>query len=211
MPGRVSLRRPHSTRVLIAAAVASIVILATGLYLLLSSGPGNGSVTMTEVIEYTPPPVAGSAMDGSCFSPSLAVTRSGVWRCSVENQIYDPCFGSVDASEVICVQNPVRPDEAVKIVLQTPLSEVEPFAEEPPIRPWTLETSDGVICSYLTGATGPVNGERLNYGCTEGTSIIGDPESGAIWTARSVVLSGSLPEPGTTVPEVEVTLRRVWE
>jgi hypothetical protein len=74
-----------------------------------------------------------------------------------------------------------------------------------------METTDGVLCTFLQGATGAVNGERLNYGCADKSSLIGDPKPGPVWTAARVVLSGGLPLPGTPVPVTEVTLARVWQ
>jgi len=40
--------------------------------------------------------------------------------------------------------------------------------------PWALELGNGQRCVILTGATAPVVGMRINYGCGTGAQVVGD-------------------------------------
>jgi len=74
-----------------------------------------------------------------------------------------------------------------------------------------MQLSDGVVCTFFQGATGAVNGLRVNYGCEDKSEIIGDPAAGTIWTASQVSVGGSLPPPGTPVPVSQVRIAKVWQ
>jgi hypothetical protein len=188
----------------------TVSALITGLTLWLAlccSGAGDGR--KTEVVIFAPPAEVANVTDGSCFAPSVVVTQQGAWRCSAGNLLYDPCFGRTDAMEVVCVIDPSKPDEAVKIRLANRLPQI-PQAPHT-ARPWFVETNDGVTCSFLTGATGEVNGQRVNYKCSDGSYLLGDPTRDTTWTATKIALSGGLPAPGKSVPQTTVNLRRVWE
>jgi hypothetical protein len=48
--------------------------------------------------------------------------------------------------------------------------------------PWALELANGDRCTLLTGATAVLAGERLNYGCESGGSVLGELDrSGPVW------------------------------
>jgi hypothetical protein len=169
---------------------------------------GAGDSRQTEVIIFAPAEAA-NITDGSCFAPSIAVTRQGAWRCTAGNLLYDPCFGRTDAMEVVCVTDPSKLDEAVKIRLADPLPQVPQALGRG--RPWFVETSDGLTCGFLTGATGEVNGQRVNYRCSDGSYLIGDPTPETTWTATKIAPSGGLPPLGMSLPQTTVNLRRVWQ
>jgi len=40
--------------------------------------------------------------------------------------------------------------------------------------PWALELANGQRCMMFTGATAPVAGMRINYGCPGGFQVVGD-------------------------------------
>ena len=67
-----------------------------------------------------------------------------------------------------------------------------------------MEATAGVLCVFLQGATAAVSGERLNYGCADKSSIIGEPRPGPVWTASRVVPTGGLPLSGTPVTEIRL-------
>jgi hypothetical protein len=108
------------------------------------------------------------------------------------------------------VNNPTKADDAVTIRVATPLAQVPTPVSRSPL-PWAMETASGLFCSLITGATGAVNGVRLNYGCTDKSSIIGSPKAGDPWTATQVTLTSGLPAPGTQVPTTTVKLAKVWQ
>ena len=43
-----------------------------------------------------------------------------------------------------------------------------------PTLPWAIELANGRRCSLFTGATAPVAGRRINYGCPGGFQVVGD-------------------------------------
>ena len=165
---------------------------------------------VTEVITFVPPLPSDSAVEGRCFAPSIAVSRPGVFRCSTGNQIRDPCF-QASGSRLVCVADPTIAVAAVTIDAGESLQQVTPFPASPLPHVWSMETTQGVLCTFLQGATGAVNGERLNYGCADKSSLIGDPRQGPVWTASRVVLTDGLPLPGTPVAVTEVVLAKVWQ
>ena len=72
--------------------------------------------------------------------------------------------------------------------------------------PWAVETSGGLRCTKLTGATDIVRGQRVNYGCTDGSVLVGDvDDSSDLWTIMRSP-SGQ-PEKGDLE---RVNLRRAW-
>ena len=55
-----------------------------------------------------------------------------------------------------------------------------------PILPWAIVTEDRRKCTFLTGATAPMGGQRINYGCIDGSLLIGDPNTrDPLWTIHS--------------------------
>ena len=40
--------------------------------------------------------------------------------------------------------------------------------------PWALELANGQHCTLFTGATAPIAGMRINYGCPGGLVVVGD-------------------------------------
>jgi hypothetical protein len=202
---------------LIAVHLAALVLLGacSGSSKASSSEPAPPSVASTaaapgtEVITFVPPLPSEPATEGACFAPSIAVSRPGVFRCSTGNQIRDPCF-QASGSRLVCVADPTKPENAVTIDAAGSLQQVTPFPSQPTDHVWAMETADGALCTFLQGATGAINGQRLNYGCADRSSIVGDPKRGPIWTAERVVLAGSLPGPGTPVAITEVLLTKVW-
>jgi hypothetical protein len=175
-----------------------------------SQAPGSTTPASdkTQVIVFEPPAATSQTIEGGCFAGSVAVQRPNGWRCISGNQIYDPCFGDAGSVQVICVKNPLQPDDAVTMTLSEPL-DGSMANEDNENSAWFVETRDGLDCGLLQGATAPVNGERLNYGCGNNVYLIGDLQPGTVWTARQVTVA-SIPEPSTPVPEQKVELARVW-
>ncbi len=155
------------------------------------------TVDKTQVIEFVPPQTTAKQASGECFALSAAATRSDAWRCMVDNSIYDPCFGSQGSSKVVCVDNPLDSNTYVTLNLTKPLPAPSPVTET---HPWFLQLADGTVCGFLTGATGGVDGERINYGCSDGWVVVGLPQKDTVWTVHEVLL-GPLSESG--VPEVK--------
>jgi hypothetical protein len=125
----------------------------------------------------------GSHGSGYCWTASLATGASDAYRCMQGNAIHDPCFvDPVNHAMVACFIDPWHPVTMLR--LDRPLPRHGPVLGSP--LPWAIVTSDGRHCVFLTGATAPMGGERINYGCVGGSYLIGVPDrSHPLWTIRS--------------------------
>jgi hypothetical protein len=125
-------------------------------------------------------------VNGTCFTQSLAsASRPDAWRCNAGNAILDPCYQSVlgDRKELAC---PVAGPWSANVVLLTLTAPLPPETRKELSRdntaPWAIELANGERCSLFTGATPPVAGMRINYGCPGGSQAIGDIDrSQPVW------------------------------
>lgn len=184
------------------------------------SGPGSGSdLARTDVRLFVPAGPGGLGVglavtareEGSCFAgSSAAATRGDAWRCGVGNAIADPCFADPllapgETGVLYCAQSPFAGD-VVELTLTEPLPEAggnEPVPlqgeAQAAILPWALELENGERCTVLTGATAPIAGLRLNYGCEGGASVLGDIDrSQPVWAVNYLTEDGY----ATTLVEV---------
>lgn len=149
------------------------------------------TVPATLVIRYIPAkPDAGTAIDGTCFARSIALSwREDAYRCMAGNRISDPCFALPDAS-MVCGADPTKADAKPFVMRVTGGLPTQPLnaaqIEAGKTNGWLVKLPDGTVCGFLTGATAGFDGKRINYGCTDGTSILGDLVPGAMWTGRFV-------------------------
>ncbi len=160
----------------------------------------------TEVVDFEPALPTSEEMEGECFSVSLAVMRSGAYRCSVGNAIHDPCF-AVEGDETVLVCGAYPTDETNAFLLRVKDPLPEEIVEPNPARAWMVELNDGTICELNTGATGGFDGERLNYGCDDGTWILGELQPGDVWTARRVTIADEAME---IAESEDVDVHTVW-
>jgi hypothetical protein len=121
---------------------------------------------------------------GYCWTASLATQAADAYRCMQGNTIHDPCFAPPRRRSVVaCFIDPWHP--VTLLTLSRPLPRHGP-AISGPILPWAIETMDGRRCTFLTGATAPMGGQRINYGCIGGSLLIGDPNTRhPLWTIHS--------------------------
>jgi len=121
-------------------------------------------VAQTSVIRFMPAVPSGDVREGSCWTESIAVTRSGAWRCTVGNAISDPCF-TVPANhdELVCDADPALKTDGFVLKLTKPL----PRSSRPDRKaePWVFRLADNSICEAMTGTLSPVNGEPAQWAC----------------------------------------------
>ena len=167
----------------------------------------NAKVASTQVINFVPPQTTSQQVSGSCFASSLAATRADAWRCMSDSTIYDPCFSLPgNSSSLTCVMNPLDSSTFVTLNLTQPLPAPSPVPAE--THPWFLHLADQTVCNFFTGATGGVNGERINYGCSDGWDIVGLPQMGTTWTASEVLLA---PNSLNVQESATVEIATVWQ
>lgn len=167
----------------------------------------NARVTETQVITFTSPTSASHQASGSCFVSSVAATRADAFRCMAGNSILDPCFTIPgNSSAVICIRNPLDTSSSIQLNLTEPLPAPEPVPAEK--HPWFLQLADDTVCNFFTGATAPVNGERINYGCSDGLVIVGNPTTGTVQTVQEVRLA---PMSIRVLKTFTVQVKTVWQ
>jgi len=117
-------------------------------------------------------------VNGDCFAPSVASpSRPDAWRCSSGNGILDPCYQRILGGEnqLACPVGGPWPANVVLLTLTKPLpSEPRKESGRDTTLPWALELANGLRCTLFTGATAPVAGMRINYGCPGGFQVVGD-------------------------------------
>lgn len=139
----------------------------------------------TKVVRFRPSGIRGTIdTPADCWMSSLAAPRANAWRCMVVNIIYDPCFStSPQASYVICDANPARDTRGLKAMLAHPLPANPPRSGT---QAWMMRLTDGSMCSFITGASGIIGGERITYSCTDGALLVGSPHISSVWMVKEV-------------------------
>jgi hypothetical protein len=119
---------------------------------------------------------------GTCLGGSLAdQRRRDAWRCIAGNEILDPCFKSPSITHgfLACFEAPWS-----KRVVGLHLT--KPLPAHGPTRggfPWGIQLASGKRCTFETGASGVVDGKRINYGCIGGGVLVGTVHrSSPAWT-----------------------------
>lgn len=176
--------------------------------------------SVTEIIYYAPPQTLPDAVQsGSCFANSIADPyRADAWRCTVGNEIYDPCFETSKSGTLLCGMNPLKDYPGFQLKLLSPL----PNASAPKATSnnwgWLVVLSDGTYCTPFTG-TRPFSssGQVAYYSCKAAkpgeNMIFGDlnNKNSDFWTAKV----GSLAKSGSFPPSVEnesdVMVSKVWQ
>jgi hypothetical protein len=148
----------------------------TQIKLLTPFGPNGLSIGMA-VIE---------KVNGACFAPSAASsTRPDAWRYNAGNAIHDPCYQSIlgDQKQLACPVGGPWPANVILLTLTQALPTEPRKAESRDNElPWALELTNGQRCTLFTGATAPVAGMRINYGCPGGFQVVGDVDrSQPLW------------------------------
>ncbi|WP_102126514.1 hypothetical protein [Deinococcus planocerae] len=141
--------------------------------------------TVTGVQLYTPFQPGGGLLigvgvtgqvSGTCFAASAASpTRPDAYRCSAGNRILDPCFASLNERDPLACSPDPWGANAVLLTRSGALPG-RTRASEPNYlsgTPWALELANGQRCVALTGATAPIAGLRVNYGCPDGGVVAG--------------------------------------
>jgi len=171
---------------------------------LVASAAGAGSTLerKTEVTVFRPPVPSGPSRSGECWTDSIAVSRSGGWRCMVGNEIYDPCFSNAGLpGAVICDANPAKGSAGFILKLTKPLPKPSSQGPTHP-RPWLVQLADKTTCEIQTGTIALVAGLEVPYGCSDSqecsdngcphmTGLTGKFKRGKIWTADKVTFKSS--------------------
>ena len=168
------------------------------------------AVTATEVISYTPTEIPTETQAGSCFANAIGLGRTDAWRCTVGNQIYDPCFEVNDAPTVVCGANPTTGDTGFVLELTEPLPEPN-AGQGQSSKAWLVELADGQVCGLMTGTVPGVGDRVAPYGCPDGSNLFEDfQQDGDVWMAEKAVIG--LNDDGYFIEQSEmVAISRIWK
>jgi hypothetical protein len=172
------------------------------------------TITKTEVIRFMPGVPSGDAREGSCWTESIAITRSGAWRCMVGNAISDPCFTIAGKrGQLVCDANPALKTDGFVLKLTKPLP--KSTHPEQKAEPWVFRLADNSICEAMTGTLSPVNGEPARWTCAihirdqvRPAGLVTKLTPGKIWMADKFQDSAA-GQQGVVAEKVPVKV--VWE
>lgn len=147
-------------------------------------------VLQTKIINFRPD-VPSTSQNGTCFANSVIAPVEDAWRCTVGNQIYDPCIIATDGKSLVCGEDPAKKIPGFVLTLTSPLPEPD-IVPEATNNPWIIQLASGRICTFAQGASDLIDNQRVNYYC-ESTDendvvLIGDLKQGKLWNATRAVL-----------------------
>ena len=161
----------------------------------------------TEVVTFVPTEIPTETQTGSCFTNAIGLGRADAYRCTVGNQIYDPCFVTGEEQTVVCGANPATGETG--FVLELTESLPEPDVNQPG-KPWLIELADGQICGLMTGTVPGVADRIAPYGCPDQTYLFEDFQQGEVWQAEKAAIG--LNDDGFFIESSEmVPITRVWQ
>ena len=182
---------------------AIVVVVALALASAAAATPG------TRLVRYMPFDLSGRTagvhvdrtVTGSCFAGSIAIDRPDAWRCTVGNQILDPCLQAPEgAAPLICVAGRI----VVRLRLAKALPEAMRNTAPRRFSAWRLVLRNGDVCDRFTGtAAGTIAGHDLAYGCRSGATTT-DPVRGRPFWTVSVLPKGIEPSRITRLGQLKV-------
>jgi hypothetical protein len=182
----------HLISAVIVVTVMSLTILPAGAY----PGP-------TKVVNYNAAGMKGKAVSGSCWTSSIASTRSDAFRCMIGNSIMDPCF-RVSSKVVNCPQN-IAANTGTVINLTKPLP--QPNAKSA-ARPWTFQIAggSGITCN---AGTGTVIGNYPYY--CGGNLVCTLPAASTRWPTTYMAQCGTPSGPMTVKGARPMFVMTIWQ
>ena len=165
-----------------APASSPAAVSRTNVRFIVPFGPGglNGGLAASA-------PQTADCAEGSTVLPD----RDDAWFCTVSGGVLDPCFanpwGDPNAvAELACLASPwADKAQIVRTAVPLPRRAAADAGLAGPVLPWAVELGNGKRCGLLRGATAALAGQRINYGCEGGGSVIGDPDrSQSLWVAN---------------------------
>lgn len=171
---------------------ARVAVAALGLAALAALPAAASTPARTQIIIYTPFTIDGGLKpgvrivkidSGSCWGGSLNSARSDAWRCASDrsNALYDPCYSGT-LTWVACEGPSSKGLVRLNLTKPLPRNKANPPLNTNKTDPAEITLARGVTCGFSTGATGTVAGLRLNYGCSNGAWLLGDPiRTSALW------------------------------
>jgi hypothetical protein len=176
-------------------------------------------IEATQVVRYIPSAqLPADIKDGSCFANSVAAPyRADAWRCTVGNEINDPCFESSEKDILVCGANPAMGEAGFQLKSTKPLPAASVAKPSAYNWAWLVLLNDGTYCTPFTG-TRPftATGDVAIYSCKAANPgedmIFGDLDTSKnIWTAKVGALSTDGAYPPSIRSSAELSVKTVWQ
>ena len=178
------------------------------------------SMSETSMVHFVPSVPTGDTRGGSCSTHSIAASaRHDAFRCTVDNEIHDPCFiAPPNHDQLVCDADPALKKDGFLLKLTKPLPKNSRPARKR--EPWILKLGDGSICETMTGTLPAVNGQPARWSCAihirdqvRPAGIVTTLTPGKIWIADRYPDS-AVATPGQASSKVEaekVPVKMIWE
>jgi hypothetical protein len=219
---RRSAVRARSHRPARLLAIAAALIFSMLISPALAQAPVSSlSMSKTEIVFFVPGLPTGDTREGSCGSKSIvAFSRRDAYRCSVGDEIHDPCFRVPPIGDrLVCDANPALKTDGFLLKLIKP-SLPRPSHVPRKREPWILKLADGSICETMTGTLPAVNGQPARWSCAihirdqvRPAGVVTTLKPGKIWMADRYPES-AIATPGQAPSKVEaekVPVKMIWE
>ncbi len=182
----------HLISAVIALAVAVLAVL-----------PAAAWPNSTIIVKYNAAAMKGKAVNGSCWTSSIASTRSDAFRCMIGNTIMDPCF-KVSNKVVNCPQD-LAAKTGVVINLTKPLPQANTKSAS---KPWRFQFAggSGIMCN---AGTGTVIGNYPYY--CDGNFVCTVPVASKKWPTTYVATCGTPNGPMTVKGARPMFLMTIWQ
>lgn len=166
-------------------------------------------------------PVGVKTVAGSCWTSSIASSRTDAWRCMVGNEIHDPCFTTDVKDKLVCGFDPSDPKSEFILQLTKPLPKPEQASIANNVHPWLLQLADGSFCQPFTGTVPATKkGVAIPYNCESKEALAkncyvglldGSIQPGKEWSAQRIVYCSSTESADVITKNVSaVTIKKVW-
>ncbi|MGL4651352.1 MAG: hypothetical protein ACRC1H_18245, partial [Caldilineaceae bacterium] len=164
----------------------------------------------TDIVSFVPA-VPDEIRAGACYGGSDIVSVSTAWRCGLTGgEVFDPCIIAADAETIVCGANPATGEAGFVLELTQPLPTDAIEAKEYP-GAWLFELTSGAVCRFTQGTTVTIEGERVNYACSDRTQLLGEiNKQGALWTIDAVTTSGNTETGPRIITRTPLTVARAW-
>jgi len=152
--------------------------------------PSGNNKEKTEVIEYEQTYIPKEIEHGYCWTDSIATfSNDKAWRCTTDNNVYDPCF-ETDTGQVVCGVSPEIPESGFELKLTKTLPKIDRVGKKYGEKFWRFELQNGLICGAITGTAGIIGEEYYSFACDKNAVLIGDyGQSNQQWKVKVVYLS----------------------
>lgn len=159
------------------------------------------SESTTQVIRYAPPMPEPVEDVGECFADSLTTGRRDAARCSLVNQIHDPCFLAQDTL-VVCPGDPRTETDDVAF---RDANQRGPALDRD-ITAWFVVLDSGQGCSRFSnpGMLPRTASSESVFGCPNGLLCSEPAPSTSVWTVECF-------DPSRSSPVETHRLREAWE